>query len=226
MGLDAGAWSAFAHDPRDPAHAGLRASDADRITAEHLLDEAYAEGRLDLDEHGERTARARGARLLGDLVPLLADLVPRLVPPQGREIVRATPGELRDRAVQEWHEDRRSALMGFLGPTLICWAIYLALAWDGGPHLGDFPWPLIVTAVTLVNLLRVQVSRTELVAKNLAELEKKQAKALAKAQRPQKPSRALRSAPQELAAEIASEAARRLGEKLRPPGPPGSPGPS
>lgn len=225
MGLDAGAWSAFAHDPRDPAHTALRASDADRVTAQHLLGEAYAEGRLDLEEHDERAALAASARLLGDLVPLLADLVPRLVPPQGRELVRATPGELRERAVQQWHEDRRSALMGFLGPTLVCWAVYLALAWEDGPQLGDFPWPLIVMAATLVNLLRVQVSRTEMVARNLADLERKQAKALAKSQ---KPPRTPKSAPQELAAEIASEAARRLGERFRPgPGPgPGSPGPS
>lgn len=199
MGLDAGAWGAFAHDPRDPAHAGLRASDADRLTAQQLLGEAYAEGRLTLEEHDERERLAASARLLGELVPLLADLVPRLLPPQGRELVRATPGELQARAVQEWHEDRRSALLGFLGPTLICWAVYLAVAWDGGPSMGGFPWPLIVMAATLVNLLRVQVSRTEMVARNLASLEKKQAKALAKSQK--------------------QDVVRRLNEKLRPPGP-------
>ena len=218
MGLDAGAWSAFQHDPRDPAHAGLRASDADRLTAQHLLGEAYAEGRLTLEEHDERERRASSARLLGDLVPLLADLVPRLVPPQGRDLVRATPGELQTRAVQEWHDDRRQALLGFLGPTIVCWAVYLAVAWDDGPGLGGFPWPLIVMAATLVNLLRVQVSRTEIVARHLADLERKQAKALAKSR---KPPRSPRSAPQELASEIASEAARRLGERFRPP-----PGPS
>ena len=202
MGLDAGAWGAFTHDPRDPAHAGLRASDADRLTAQHLIGEAYAEGRLTLEEHDEREQQAGSARLLGDLVPLLSDLVPRLLPPQGRELVRATPDELRARAVQEWHDDRRQALMGFLGPTLICWAVYLAVAWDDGPSLGGFPWPLIVMAATLVNLLRVQVSRTELVARNLADLEKKQAKALAKSQKSQ-----------------AQDVVRRLGERLKPPGP-------
>lgn len=217
MGLDAGAWGAFAHDPRDPAHAGLRASDADRITAQQLLGEAYAEGRLTLEEHDEREQQAGSARLLGDLVPLLSDLVPRLAPPpaRGAELVRATPDELRARAVQEWHDERRSALMGFLGPSLICWAVYLALAWDDGPSLGGFPWPLIVMAATLVNVLRVQVSRTELVARHLADLERKQAKALARAQKQPRPPR---TQPQELASEIASEAVRRIGERFKPPG--------
>ena len=228
MGLDADAWSAFAHDPRDPAHAGLRASDADRFTAAHLLAEAYAEGRLDLVEHDERVDLARAARLVGDLVPLLDDLVPRLSAPQGRGLVRATPAELRTRAEQEWESDRRRALLGFLAPTLVCWAVYATLSWGESPAEWQLPWPLIVTVVTFLNVIRVHVAREDIVASELATLEKKRAKearALAKesAARQRLDPQAVQAA-SELARRKALEAARsveqdvvrRFNERFRP----------
>jgi hypothetical protein len=205
VGLDADAWSAFTHDPRDPAHARLRASDADRATAGHLLAEAYAEGRLDLAEHDERADHAGAARLLGDLVPLLDDLVPRLAAPQGRGLVRATPAELRSRAEQEWASDRRQAVLGFLAPSLICWAVYATLSWGQSPAEWQLPWPLIVSVVTFLNVVRVHVSREDIVAAELASLEKKRAKearALAK-------ENATRERLDPLAVQAASELARR-----------------
>lgn len=232
MGLDADAWSAFTHDPRDPAHARLRASDADRITAAHLLAEAYAEGRLELDEHDQRADLARDARLVGDLVPLLDDLVPRLSAPQGRGLVRATPAELRARAEQEWATARRAAVLGFLAPSLICWAVYATLAWGQSPAEWQLPWPLIVTVVTFLNVLRVHVSREDIVASELAALEKKRAKearALAKdsaretGQRERLDPQAVQAA-SELARRKAMEAARtveqdvvrRFNQRFRP----------
>lgn len=228
MGLDADAWGAFAHDPRDPAHARLRAGDADRFTAVHLLAEAYAEGRLDLEEHEQRADLVRDARLLGELVPLLDDLVPRLSAPQGRGLVRATPAELRARAEQEWASDRRQAVLGFLAPSLICWAVYATLAWGESPADWQLPWPLIVTVVTFLNVLRVHVAREDIVASELASLEKKRAKearALAKesAARERLDPQAVQAA-SELARRKALEAARtveqdvvrRFNERFRP----------
>lgn len=228
MGLDADAWTAFAHDPRDPAHARLRASDADRFTATHLLAEAYAEGRLDLAEHDERADLARAARLLGDVVPLLDDLVPRLTAPQGRGLVRATPAELRTRAEQEWASDRRQALLGFLAPSLICWAVYATVSWGESPAQWQLPWPLIVTVVTFLNVVRVHVSREDIIASELAALEKKRAKearALAKedAARERLDPQALQAA-SELARRKALDAARsveqdvvrRFNQRFRP----------
>ena len=43
-------WRRFEHDPRDPAYAGMRASDRDRAVVHDALSEAYAEGRIDRDE--------------------------------------------------------------------------------------------------------------------------------------------------------------------------------
>ncbi len=130
MGLDADAWASFAHDPRDPAHAVLRAGDADRVLTANLLTEAYAEGRIDLAEHDERAELAQSARLLGDLVPLLDDLVPVLPPSPSTSagLTVAARADLEVRAHQEWAAQRRSAVMGFIAPTLITWAAKQAKA--------------------------------------------------------------------------------------------------
>lgn len=52
----------------------LRASDADRERVVAVLASAAADGRLTLEEHTERVARAYSARTLGDLAELTADL--------------------------------------------------------------------------------------------------------------------------------------------------------
>ncbi|MFE7188493.1 DUF1707 domain-containing protein [Kitasatospora sp. NPDC057541] len=65
--------------PAPPAHAPvaqaeMRASDADRERVAELLRDAYAEGRLDVEEHAERIEAAYAAKTLGELVPLTRDL--------------------------------------------------------------------------------------------------------------------------------------------------------
>ncbi|MFF2654042.1 DUF1707 domain-containing protein [Streptomyces sp. NPDC058045] len=66
---------------RSPDHAAdvpdtsdLRASDADRERVAEQLREAMAEGRLDLEEFGERLDQAYRARTYGELAPLTRDL--------------------------------------------------------------------------------------------------------------------------------------------------------
>lgn len=172
-------WGAFEHDPRDAAHAPLRASDADRDAITGVLSSAYADGRLDREEFDQRAEAAAAARTLGDLPPLVADLVPErsLARPPTDALVRASPAELDARAVEKWQERRRAAVFAFLGPTLICWVIYLAA---NGGHLDDFPWPFIVTAVTGLNMLRTISNRQEILRDERRRLEKQQAKALRK----------------------------------------------
>ena len=57
----------------------MRASDADRDRVAEALREAYAEGRLDVDEHNERIDLVYKAKTLGELSPLLSDLPQRHV---------------------------------------------------------------------------------------------------------------------------------------------------
>jgi hypothetical protein len=59
---------------RRPPLRSLRASDADRDRVVAVLADAAADGRLTLEEHTERVARAYSARTLGDLAELTADL--------------------------------------------------------------------------------------------------------------------------------------------------------
>lgn len=68
-------WAGFSTDPRGRAGRRLRASDRDRDHAASILANAYAEGRLRAEEHSERLDAALGADHLGDLVPIISDLV-------------------------------------------------------------------------------------------------------------------------------------------------------
>jgi hypothetical protein len=177
-------WGSFAHDPREPAAAPLRASDADREVIHGVLAEAFADGRLDRAEYDERSSAVLGARTLGELPALVSDLVPALPTrtSSGRvPLVAATSTDLQRRAEEKWTEDRRNAFFGFLGPTVICWAIWLATNVENGIDLDqDFPWPLIVMAATFFNVLRVAGNKREIVASEVRRLERKQAKELAK----------------------------------------------
>ncbi|MFH8986610.1 DUF1707 domain-containing protein [Streptomyces sp. NPDC017940] len=56
------------------SHDRLRASDADRERVADVLREALAEGRLDMEEFGERLDAAYRARTYGELAPLTRDL--------------------------------------------------------------------------------------------------------------------------------------------------------
>jgi len=182
-------WSSFAHDPRDPAAAPLRASDADREVIHGVLAEAFADGRLDRAEYDERSSSVLGARTLGQLPPLVADLVPALPArsSSGRvPLVAASSADLRRRAEENYEEARRNAFLGFLGPTLICWAIWLATNVENGIDLShDFPWPLIVMAATLANLVRTVSTKQQIINEEVRRLERKQAKELQRKQRDQ-----------------------------------------
>ena len=62
------AWERFSHDPRAEAYAPLRASDLDRNVALDALSAAYADGRLDREEHEQRCSVVQASKTLGDLL--------------------------------------------------------------------------------------------------------------------------------------------------------------
>jgi uncharacterized protein DUF1707 len=166
-------WAAFQHDPRDPAVAPLRASDRDRDVVHGVLTEAFADGRLDREEYDERTAATLRVRTLGQLPPLVADLVPdRPLVPAGVPLAAATSSELQQRAVEKWRHDRREAFIGLVGSAVVTWAIWAAVMF------GEFPWPLLVNAFALMNLVRISVNKSEIVGSEVRRLERKQAKAI------------------------------------------------
>jgi hypothetical protein len=123
-----------------PAHL---ASDADREAVADRLRRAAGEGRLQPDELEQRVAAAYGARTVGDLAALTADLpVPAAPKPPAHQ--RFTSLEMRER------------IAAFVIPNLVCIAIWLA----AGAEEDDF-WPKWVLLFTGIALL-ASVVRTAL----------------------------------------------------------------
>ena len=168
MNASAGLWASFSHDPRVPAHAVLRASDQDRNLIQQVLAEGYADGRLDREEFDTRAEQAAAARTLGQLPPLVADLVAG--PDSDAQLARV-PEDLQGRAVAKYESDRREAFLGFLGPSLICVMIWAVLG------MGWF-WPAFVIAGTGINLVRTLVLRQDMIESNRRKLERKREKRL------------------------------------------------
>jgi hypothetical protein len=171
--MSAATWERFEHDPRLPAAARLRASDRDRDVALEVLGQAFADGRLDHAEHDERSTSVTQAKVLGDLVPLLDDLVPTTAVAL-RDPAALTEAGIRDQAVRRWAKDRREALSGFVGVSAITWTIWAVVMWGG------FPWPLFPMLAALVNLMRIQLQKQDIVDDHVASLRKREAKALRK----------------------------------------------
>jgi hypothetical protein len=163
-------WSGFERDPRDAGTAGLRASDADREVVRGLLSEAFADGRLDREEFDERTDQVLRARTLGDLPPIVRDLVP-MTPAIPQPAGLMSRDELEARAVERWRTDRREALYGLIFVSAVTWTIWAVTT-------AGFPWPAFVTLAALMNLLKVSSTREQKVAENVRYLQKKQAKEL------------------------------------------------
>ena len=113
-------WGEFELDPRHPSFAPLRASDRDRELVNRVLTESYAQGPLDREELDARATALAAARTLGDLPPLVTDLVP-LTPSAALGHHSLGPEELRQRAVARWERSRRDAIWTALSALFICW---------------------------------------------------------------------------------------------------------
>ncbi len=166
-------WEQFAHDPRDPAHAALRASDRDRELVQGVLSDAYADGRLDRTELEERNDAVGRSRTLGQLPAVVADLVASTTAPARADrglVVR--PEEVVAQAVRRYEADRREAVAAFLGPSVICLVIWSIVMFGG------FFWPGFVIAGTGINLLRTLVRRQDIIDRHARRLEEKQLRAI------------------------------------------------
>ena len=173
-------WEQFTRDPRLDQHAHLRASDRDRDVVREQLSTAYAEGRIDRDELDERTEAVTGAKTLGQLAPLLRDLVPAAGAAPAVS-THAVPGDLHAEAERRYRQQRRQALLAFLTPTLICWVVwFLVLVGASGP---EFPWPVFVTLGTGVRYGQLVVGRRDAVAGIEQRLVRREARRLEARQR-------------------------------------------
>ena len=168
-GSDGSLWSRFQHDPRDPAYAGMRASDRDRGVVHDALAEAYAEGRLDREELDERTSQVDGAKTYADLVPPLLDLA---ADADVAAVSLASRPDLERKAAVYYREKLRETFFEFLIPNLICWTIWYLTGHD------YFIWPIFVTIPTLIHLLQVATSKQRTIDSRIEKLERRHLKAL------------------------------------------------
>ena len=130
-----------------------------------LLGTAYAEGRLTPEELDERSDRVAQARVLGDLPPIIDDLVAPTTALSPRSNLRAE-------AEHRYRQQRQNALVGFITPTLICWVIWFATMYGG------FPWPAIVMAASGAKFLQVALTKEDTTRSIERDLEKKERKRL------------------------------------------------
>ena len=178
-------WTRFAHDPRQPEHVHLRASDRDRDVVTEVLGEALADGRLTMAELDERTDRLAVAKTLGELPALILDLVPA-APQAPSRIERLADPEVRHaEAERRYRAERRNAIQGFLYPSLICLAIW-AVTDPGG-----FFWPAFVIIACAGRPAYLLLNRDDRVAAIEHSLERKRERALKARERRDRAFRAL-----------------------------------
>ncbi len=166
-------WERFEHDPRRPENAPLRASDRDRDLVQEVLGTAFAEGRLDREELDERVDQVAAARTLGELPPLLKDLVSTSAPSR----LAMSSADRHAAAELKYRRMRQQAFGAFITPTLICWAIWAATMFAG------FPWPLFVMIATGVRWLRLVTSHQDTVASLEQGMEKRERRRLEQQER-------------------------------------------
>jgi Domain of unknown function (DUF1707) len=123
----------------------VRASDAEREEVVAFLRESLAEGRLTVDEFGERMDATYSAKTYGDLDLLMADLPRR--PYLGS---RTAPLDISWAGAQvaDWQARRqqkeRRRWSRYLSVNALLWTFWcLSLLVPG--HHGDEPWPLLLT---------------------------------------------------------------------------------
>jgi hypothetical protein len=166
-------WHDFSSDPRRPENAVLRASDTDRAVVVAALGDAYADGRLTKEEYDERADAATAAKTLGELPPLLADLVPLDGRRSGTELDAATKEDIEARAVRHWERQRTEAFNGFVFITVVTWVIWWVSS--GG---NAFPWPVFPMLFVGMRIPQVLLGKRDIVERERAKLAKKELKAL------------------------------------------------
>jgi hypothetical protein len=161
-------WESFRLDPRQPGHATMRASDADREIVRAVLADAFADGRLTREEYDDRLNTLYGSRTLGELSSLVTDLVP----PDGAPVAPAPPliADLRTRGVRKWRRDVEESFTAFLVPSIICTVIWLAVT------RGAFFWPVFPILFLGLNLVKAVVHRESVIEREILRLEEQAAK--------------------------------------------------
>ena len=160
-------WESFRLDPRQPGHASMRASDADREIVRTMLADAFADGRLTREEYDDRLNSLYGSRTLGEVSSLVTDLVPLEGPPMAAPVLRA---DMRKRGARKWRKDVEESFAAFLVPSIICTVIWIAVTGRG------FFWPVFPMLFLGINLIKTVVQRESIIEREVLRLEEQAAK--------------------------------------------------
>jgi hypothetical protein len=161
-------WESFRLDPRQPGHASMRASDADREIVRVMLADAFADGRLTREEYDDRLNTLYGSRTLGEVSSLVADLVPLDGPPVAPAPLRHA--DMRTRGARKWRKDVEESFAAFLIPSIICTVIWIAITGGG------FFWPAFPMLFLGLNLVKTVVQRESVIEREVLRLEEQAAK--------------------------------------------------
>jgi hypothetical protein len=161
-------WESFRLDPRQPGHAPMRASDADREIVRATLGDAFADGRLTREEYDDRLNTLYGSRTLGEVSSLVTDLVPLDGSPMAPAPLLGA--DMRTRAARKWRKDVEESLAAFLVPSIICTVIWIAVTGGG------FFWPVFPMLFLGLNLVKTVVQRESIIEREVLRLEEQAAK--------------------------------------------------
>ena len=161
-------WESFRLDPRQPGHAPMRASDADREIVRATLGDAFADGRLTREEYDDRLNTLYGSRTLGEVSSLVTDLVPLDGSPMAPAPLLGA--DMRTRGARKWRKDVEESLAAFLVPSIICTVIWIAVTGRG------FFWPVFPMLFLGLNLVKTVVQRESIIEREVLRLEEQAAK--------------------------------------------------
>ena len=161
-------WESFRLDPRQPGHAPMRASDADREIVRATLADAFADGRLTREEYDDRLNTLYGSRTLGEVSSLVTDLVPLDGPPMAPAPLLGA--DMRTRGARKWRKEVEESLAAFLVPSIICTVIWIAVTGGG------FFWPVFPMLFLGLNLVKTVVQRESIIEREVLRLEEQAAK--------------------------------------------------
>jgi hypothetical protein len=160
-------WESFRLDPRQPEHASMRASDADREIVRAMLADAYADGRLTHEEYDDRLNTLYGSRTLGEVSSLVSDLVPADDPATAPALL--PHADLRTRGARKWRKEVEESLAAFLVPSIVCTVIWIAITGRG------FFWPAFPMLFLGLNLIKTVVQRESVIEREVLRLEEQAA---------------------------------------------------
>ena len=143
-------------DPRSADNQHLLASDLDRSNAGRILVGSYAEGRLEHDEYQQRLSQATRAKTLGELEPVLSDVVVNpgsVVAPAPVEMPEEDSGQTKRPTGQT---KRPTRMVGpvpswYVSTNVICNVVWLVSVIGAGRLNYYWPmWVLIGTSIAVI----------------------------------------------------------------------------